>query len=120
MSRAREAREREPCAPARVLRPSALEHIGEHTGVALGWKAVFRCHSETPSLRRRYRRMKQDALPPTSQRNAADNVDHAAGFAYGIAAYGLWGLIPLYFRLLRTVPSLEMLAHRAAWAFLTL
>ena len=38
------------------------------------------------------------------------------GLACGLAAYGLWGLIPLYFRAVRHVPPLEMLAHRAAWS----
>ncbi|MGC3969266.1 MAG: EamA family transporter RarD [Pirellulales bacterium] len=64
--------------------------------------------------------MKQDASPPPPERAAVGNVDHPAGFAYGISAYGLWGLIPIYFRQLRTVPPLEMLAHRAAWALATL
>jgi chloramphenicol-sensitive protein RarD len=64
--------------------------------------------------------MKQDADLPTTLRAAIGNVDHPAGYAYGIAAYGLWGLIPIYFRQLRTVPPLEMLAHRAAWALATL
>ncbi len=50
----------------------------------------------------------------------SESLDGAAGFAFGIAAYGLWGLIPLYFRLLRALPPLEVLAHRAAWAFATL
>lgn len=47
-----------------------------------------------------------------------ENADTPAGWAYGLAAYGLWGVIPLYFRLLRHVPPLEVLAHRALWAFL--
>lgn len=47
-----------------------------------------------------------------------ENVDTPSGWAYGFAAYGLWGVIPLYFRLLRHVPPLEVLAHRAVWAFL--
>lgn len=47
-----------------------------------------------------------------------ENVDTPSGWAYGLAAYGLWGIIPLYFRLLRHVPPLEVLAHRALWAFL--
>lgn len=46
--------------------------------------------------------------------------DTPAGFAYGLAAYGLWGVIPLYFRLLIGVPPLEVLAHRAWWSFLVL
>jgi chloramphenicol-sensitive protein RarD len=46
--------------------------------------------------------------------------DTPAGLAYGLAAYGLWGVIPLYFRLLIVVPPLEILAHRAWWSFLVL
>ncbi|OHD25500.1 MAG: hypothetical protein A2Y38_11160 [Spirochaetes bacterium GWB1_59_5] len=39
------------------------------------------------------------------------------GTLYGIAAYGLWGMFPLYWKLLSTVPSLQILAHRVVWAF---
>ena len=46
--------------------------------------------------------------------------DTPAGWAFGFTAYGLWGVIPLYFRLLGHVPPLEVLAHRAWWAFLLL
>ncbi len=40
------------------------------------------------------------------------------GTLYGIAAYGLWGMFPLYWRLLSSVPSLQILAHRVVWAFI--
>src|SRR5687768_2034002 len=46
--------------------------------------------------------------------------DTPAGLAYGVAAYGLWGVIPLYFRLLIDVPPTEVLAHRAWWSFVVL
>lgn len=46
--------------------------------------------------------------------------DTPAGFAYGLAAYGLWGVIPLYFKLLVDVDPREVLAHRAFWSFLVL
>ncbi len=47
-----------------------------------------------------------------------------AGLAFGLGAYGLWGLIPLYFHALgqRATPSLdvaascEVLAHRVLWS----
>lgn len=39
------------------------------------------------------------------------------GTLYGIAAYSLWGMFPLYWRLLSAVPSLQILAHRIVWAF---
>ena len=42
------------------------------------------------------------------------------GLAYGIAAYGLWGLVPLYFKAVARVLPLEVLAHRVAWSCLVL
>lgn len=41
----------------------------------------------------------------------------AGGLVYGLAAYGFWGLMPLYFRWVRQVWPLEMLAHRITWSF---
>jgi chloramphenicol-sensitive protein RarD len=38
--------------------------------------------------------------------------DQRAGLVYGIAAFGLWGMFPLYFRTLQGVPAQEILAHR--------
>ncbi len=43
-----------------------------------------------------------------------------SGLILGIGAYALWGLLPLYLRLLRGVPSLEVLAHRIVWSLLLL
>src|SRR5690242_17864531 len=56
--------------------------------------------------------------PPSSAE--AKSGDSPVGFAYGIAAYGLWGVIPLYFKLLTAIPPLEVLAHRAWWSFVVL
>ncbi len=39
------------------------------------------------------------------------------GIIYAIAAYGCWGLIPLYFKAVAGVAPLEVLAHRALWSF---
>ncbi len=39
-----------------------------------------------------------------------------AGFAAGLAAYAFWGLFPLFFKALRPVPPLEILAHRVLWS----
>jgi chloramphenicol-sensitive protein RarD len=39
-----------------------------------------------------------------------------AGLAYGVAAYGLWGIFPLYFPLLEPSGPLEILAHRMIWS----
>jgi len=37
------------------------------------------------------------------------------GLSYGIAAYSLWGLAPLFWKLLGGVSPLEILAHRVVW-----
>jgi chloramphenicol-sensitive protein RarD len=38
------------------------------------------------------------------------------GLAYGLAAYGSWGLLPLFWKQLGHVPALELLLHRVVWA----
>ena len=39
------------------------------------------------------------------------------GFVYGFLAYSMWGTFPLFFHLLREVPSTEVLLHRVVWSF---
>jgi len=39
-----------------------------------------------------------------------------AGVLFGIGAYGLWGVFPLYFRLLRSAGPVEIVAHRIVWS----
>lgn len=41
------------------------------------------------------------------------------GLLYGLAAYGIWGLFPLYWGLLKPAGALEILAHRIVWSLLT-
>jgi len=38
------------------------------------------------------------------------------GVAYGVAAYSLWGLFPLYWPLLEPAGAVEILAHRMVWS----
>jgi chloramphenicol-sensitive protein RarD len=42
------------------------------------------------------------------------------GILYGFAAYGSWGVFPLYFKMVGFVSPLEILAHRVVWSFLIL
>ena len=37
------------------------------------------------------------------------------GIWYGVAAYSLWGLLTLYWRLFPHVPATQVLAHRIVW-----
>ncbi len=42
------------------------------------------------------------------------------GLLYGLGAYGLWGLVPIYFKNVQAVPPREMLAHRIVWSAILL
>jgi len=42
------------------------------------------------------------------------------GIWYAIAAYLCWGLFPIYWKLLSSVPSSQILCHRIVWSFITL
>lgn len=39
-----------------------------------------------------------------------------SGLPYAFAAYTIWGFVPLFFALLKTVPAVEVLAQRILWA----
>jgi chloramphenicol-sensitive protein RarD len=41
------------------------------------------------------------------------------GLVYGVAAYGLWGIVPVFWKLLAHVDPVEVLAHRVVWGMLT-
>ena len=40
-----------------------------------------------------------------------------SGALLAITAYSLWGIAPVYFKLLQNVPATEILAHRVLWSF---
>ncbi len=44
----------------------------------------------------------------------------SAGIWYGVLSYALWGVLPLYWKLLQAIPALEILAHRILWSFIFL
>lgn len=43
-----------------------------------------------------------------------------AGMAYGAAAYALWGVMPIYFKQIASVASLDIVAHRIIWSLAVL
>lgn len=45
-----------------------------------------------------------------------DNIDTPRGLAFVIAAYFLWGFLPLYMKALSHVPAAEVVAHRVVWS----
>jgi len=38
------------------------------------------------------------------------------GFLYGLLAYGLWGVLPLYFKAIADIPAVDIVAHRILWS----
>jgi len=41
---------------------------------------------------------------------------NGSGIAYGVGAYVIWGLLPIYWRWLERASSYEILGHRAVWS----
>ncbi|MFF2199004.1 EamA family transporter RarD [Streptomyces sp. NPDC058145] len=42
--------------------------------------------------------------------------EHRTGLVNGFAAYGMWGLVPLFWPLLKPAGAMEILAHRMVWS----
>jgi chloramphenicol-sensitive protein RarD len=43
-------------------------------------------------------------------------IEQRKGVLYSLAAYGAWGFMPVYIRLLGRMPALEIVAHRSFWS----
>src|SRR3954447_11415591 len=48
--------------------------------------------------------------------NRTRHAEQRRGFAYGLVAYALWGVLPLYFKALTGVPPFDIVAHRVVWS----
>jgi chloramphenicol-sensitive protein RarD len=55
--------------------------------------------------------------PPKSP---AQQREERSALIAGFAAFATWGLIPVYWKLLKTLPAAEILAHRFVWTILFL
>ena len=51
-----------------------------------------------------------DATPAETAPNARK------GFALGVSAYTLWGVLPVYFKALRSIDAADIVAHRIVWS----
>lgn len=43
-----------------------------------------------------------------------------SGYLYALGAFGLWGVLPIYWQLIREVPALQVVCHRIIWSVLLL
>jgi chloramphenicol-sensitive protein RarD len=53
-------------------------------------------------------------MPPAAKHSPAAKEDRS-GLLAGIAAFGTWGLIPIYWKLFTNISASEILAHRFVW-----
>lgn len=44
------------------------------------------------------------------------NEDSPSGFVYALAAYFMWGFLPLYMKMVAHIPPAEVVAHRILWS----
>jgi len=61
-----------------------------------------------------------EAGPGAGANGEARQRSARSGLAYGLGAYGMWGVFPLYFHLLSEVPPWVVLCHRIFWSVLFL
>jgi chloramphenicol-sensitive protein RarD len=54
------------------------------------------------------------------QQATADPSEERSGLIAGFAAFITWGLVPVYWKMLKAVPAQEILAHRFVWTSLFL
>lgn len=54
--------------------------------------------------------------PAPARPAAAAAAGHRGGFPLGLGAYALWGVLPIYFKLLGNVPAIDIVAHRILWS----
>jgi chloramphenicol-sensitive protein RarD len=61
-----------------------------------------------------------DTTAPVAADTIARHRSSRAGLCYGLAAYSMWGVFPLYFHLLSAVAPWIVLCHRIFWSVLFL
>ena len=63
----------------------------------------------------RGRAMVSGDMAQTSSHKSEDT-DSLSGFGFALSAYLLWGVLPLYMKLLSHIPPAEVVAHRVIWS----
>ncbi len=55
-------------------------------------------------------------MPTKTDLSKPENTDSARGFAFALAAYLMWGVMPLYMKQLSHISPVEVVAHRVIWS----
>lgn len=56
------------------------------------------------------------ALGMNGRRNGHSSTEASSGFWLGVGAYGLWGILPIYFKAIADVGAIDIVAHRVLWS----
>ena len=59
--------------------------------------------------------MSAESVPISSVQAEADKAA-TRGFLFALSAYGLWGVLPLFLKLVDHIPAVEVVAHRILWS----
>ena len=57
-------------------------------------------------------------VPPTTDPTPSDLHEARIGAAYALGAFLIWSGVPLYFKLVASIPATEVLGHRVLWSLL--
>lgn len=49
--------------------------------------------------------------------NHADANRRSSGIIYAASSFAMWGILPVYWKLLKSIPANQILAHRIFWSF---
>lgn len=55
-------------------------------------------------------------MTPAETATASTQTRARRGLVFGLAAYGLWGVLPIYFKAIDSVPAVDIVAHRIFWS----
>jgi len=61
-----------------------------------------------------------NATSPLAKPAAEHDRTARAGLAFGLFAYAFWGVLPIYFKALKGIPAIDIVAHRIVWSLLVL
>jgi len=50
------------------------------------------------------------------RRTGQPRKDATSGFWFGVGAYGVWGILPIYFKAIADVGAVDIVAHRVLWS----
>lgn len=76
----------------------------------------LRCGNDVALLKRNEKKMDHEPPGTQAQNTTGPRPEPSGGAAYAAAAFLIWGISPIYWKLLHAVPALEIVTHRVVWS----